>query len=562
MLVIFAILPIILALVLMAGLRWPATKAMPIAWLGGVIGAYFGWGLSPHYILAMSLHGLVTAVNVLIIVFGALIILYTLQYSKAMETIQWGMQQITKDQRIQVIIIGSMFAAFIEGAAGFGTPAALAAPLLLSLGFPPLVAALICLVFNTFPVTFGAVGTPVILGFQYLDPFIVEAINAPGNYQLNFSSTEQFIKLIGQWAAMLHTPMVFVLPIFMLGLMTRYYGPNRQWSEGFKAWKFCLFSSFAFVIPFQALAIFVGPEFPSLVGGLIGLAAVIFAAQRGWFVPSETWTFSDSSQWPANWSGDIKPADNTTFKPHMSQMKAWLPYILIGAILVVTRIPALGLKQWLTNVSIPFNHILSYTHVNNDVKILYLPGTIPFMLVAIITIWLHKMPKQNVVLAWKEAIMRLKSPAIALVFAVALVSIFRLSAHNEQNIPSMPLVLAEVTSSYLGPIWAFFSPFIGGLGSFITGSATVSDLLFAEFQWGVASEQNISRQLIITGQAVGAAVGNMICIHNIVAVCAVVGLSGKEGLLLTRTFVIFVFYATVIGAITAFAVYGPLSYLY
>ena len=95
-----------------------------------------------------------------------------------METIQYGMQNITPDRRIQAIIIGYMFAAFIEGAAGFGTPAALAAPLLLSLGFPPLAAAIICLVFNSFPVTFGAVGTPVILGLKFLAPGVNEAVSS------------------------------------------------------------------------------------------------------------------------------------------------------------------------------------------------------------------------------------------------------------------------------------------------------------------------------------------------------------------------------------------------
>lgn len=160
-----ALVPILVALVLMVGLRMGAMKAMPIAWLTCAAGAVFVWNLPVNYVAALSIQGAISAVGVLIIVFGALLILHTLQYSGGMETIQYGMQGISKDMRIQAIIIGYMFGAFIEGAAGFGTPAALAAPLLLSLGFPPLAAAVLCLVFNSFPVTFGAVGTPIIVGF-------------------------------------------------------------------------------------------------------------------------------------------------------------------------------------------------------------------------------------------------------------------------------------------------------------------------------------------------------------------------------------------------------------
>ena len=128
-----AFIPILIALILMAGMRWPSTRAMPIAWLAGVVLAFAFWGQEPLRLVALSIEGTITAVGVLIIVFGALLIYYTMQYSGAMETIQAGMKKISPDKRLQTIIIGFMFAAFIEGAAGFGTPAALAAPLLLAL---------------------------------------------------------------------------------------------------------------------------------------------------------------------------------------------------------------------------------------------------------------------------------------------------------------------------------------------------------------------------------------------------------------------------------------------
>lgn len=550
MLALLALLPILVALVLMVGFRWPATRAMPLAWLAAVAGALIGWELEPLYVAALSLHGVVTAVSVLIIVFGAIVILYTLKASGGMETIQWGMQQVTPDARVQAIIIGYMFTAFIEGAAGFGTPAALAAPLLISLGFPPLAAAVVCLVFNSFPVTFGAVGTPIVLGLRYVHPLVERAIEAqvPG---LPFESIEGFNALVGQWATVLHAPMIILLPIFVLGFMTRTFGPERSWKPGLRAWKFCVFAAVSFLVPYLAFAWLVGPEFPSLIGGLVGLGVIVLGAKNNLFVPDDTWTFGPRDGWDAEWTGDITADTTGELKPHMSQFKAWLPYILIGAILVVTRIPELGLKDILSGVSIPFPNILGYENVSNGIAILYLPGTIPFVLVALLTVWLHRMPGTAVRAAWSESIAKMKNPAIALVFAVALVSIFRLSATNPQGLPSMPLALAEVVAAGVGNAWPLVASFIGGLGSFITGSNTVSDLLFAEFQWGVATELGLSRTITVAAQAVGGAMGNMVCIHNIVAVCAVVGLSGREGVILRRTVWPFLVYGLVVGLVAS-----------
>ncbi|WP_027722322.1 L-lactate permease [Maridesulfovibrio zosterae] len=552
-LAIVALIPILLALVLMVGMRWPATKAMPVAWLSAVAGAIAVWNLPAAYVAALTIQGIITAIGILIIVFGAIIILYTLQYSGGMETIQYGFQNISRDRRVQVLIIGYLFAAFIEGAAGFGTPAALAAPLLLSLGFPPLCAAVMCLVFNSFPVTFGAVGTPVILGFKYLTGLVDAAVaaNIPG---LNFHSMEMFDKIVSQWATVMHLPLIYILPIFMLGFMTRFFGHNKSWSEGFAAWKFCLFSATAFSVPYLFTAWFVGPEFPSLIGGLVGLGIAIVGAKKGFCVPEKVWDFGPSSSWDADWTGSVSAENTGEFKAHMSQARAWTPYILIGLILVITRIPDLGLKGMLAGVSIPFKGILGFGSVNASIKYLYLPGTIPFALVALLTILIHKMPADKAAIAWKEAIAKMKNPTIALFFSVALVSIFRGSgiadtALNPNGYLSMPLALAEAVSGLAGQTWPMFASFVGGLGSFITGSNTVSDLLFAEFQWGVASSLSLPHQIIVAAQAVGGAMGNMICIHNIVAVCAVVGLSGKEGMILKRTVWPFLLYGVIVGIV-------------
>ncbi|HKK32668.1 MAG TPA: L-lactate permease [Desulfomicrobiaceae bacterium] len=550
-----ALVPILLALILMVGMRWPATKAMPVAWLSAAVGAVAVWGLPVGYVTALTLHGFITAISVLIIVFGAILIMFTLQHSGGMETIQYGMQQISDDKRIQAIIIGFMFAAFIEGAAGFGTPAALAAPLLLSLGFPALAAAVICLVFNSFPVTFGAVGTPVVLGLKYLKQPVENAV-ASGIPGLNFTSMDSFNMVIGQWATLMHGLMIFILPIFMLGFITRFFGPNRRWADGFGAWKFCVFASVAFIVPYLAFAWFVGPEFPSLIGGLIGLGVIIVGAKKGFALPSDHFDFGDPAKWDPEWTGSVHAGENTKFTAHMSQFKAWLPYILIGIILVLTRIPELGLKGMLAGQSISFSNILGYESVNNKIMYLYLPGTIPFVLVAILTIFIHGMKGDAVSKAWTESIAKMKNPAIALFAAVALVSIFRGSgitdtALNPNSYPSMPLAMAKAVSGLAGNAWPMVASFVGGLGSFITGSNTVSDLLFAEFQWGVAGQLDLPRQIIVAAQAVGGGFGNMVCIHNIVAVCAVVGLSGMEGTILKRTVWPFLLYGLVVGIVAS-----------
>jgi lactate permease len=565
-LALFSAIPLVIALVLMVGLRWPATKAMPVSWLAAVLAGIIFWQMPLGYVAALSIQGVITAIGILIIVFGAILILMTLRDSGGMETIQSGMQDISPDMRVQAIIIGFLFSAFIEGAAGFGTPAALAAPLLLALGFPPLAAAIICLTFNSFPVTFGAVGTPVILGLNFLRDLVDSAVSG-GTAGLNFSDYESFGMLIGQWSSLLHLPMIIILPIFMLGFITRFFGPNRSWTDGFRAWKFCVFAAVSFALPYLIFAWLVGPEFPSLIGGLIGLGIVVWGAKKGIAVPEDIFTFGTQKDWDPEWTGTVSAKEGSRFEATMSQFKAWSPYMLIGLILVLTRIDQLGIKSLLAGITINFQNILGYEAVSGSIAVLYLPGTIPFMLVAILTIFIHRMKFDQVKSAWLDAIKRMKNPAIALFFAVALVSIFRGSGIADEVLnpnlyPSMPLALAAAIAEVAGQSWPMFAGFIGGLGGFITGSNTVSNLLFSEFQWGMATQLDLPHQIIIAAQAVGGGFGNMVCIHNIVAVCAVVGLSGKEGLILRKTFWPFVLYGVVVGTMVTLMSFVFLSHLY
>ncbi|MFP4571881.1 MAG: L-lactate permease [Desulfobacterales bacterium] len=542
----FAFFPILVALVLMVGLRWPATRAMPLAWVAAAGTAVFVWKMDLIAVAASTLQGFASAVTVLLIVFGALMILYTLSESGGMETINHGFHGISMDRRVQVIIIAFIFEAFLEGAAGFGTPAAIAAPLLLSLGFPALAAVLVALILNTVPVTFGAVGTPVWFGLKNLEGKIEAALASRGA-GLPFSDMDGFYMLIGQWAAVFHSVMAFILPIFVVCFMTRLFGQNRSWKEGLPVWKFSLFASTAFVIPFLASAFFIGEEFPALIGGLVGLPVVLYAARRKWLIPKETWDFGPQSQWDKQWTGEIETAHIIEFTPRMSQFMAWLPYILIGLILVLTRVQFLPLVGWVKALSIAIPDILGREGISYSLQPLYNPGIIPFVLVSVLAVALHRMPAAKVKKAWTDAFCRMKNPTIALIFAVALVQIFKNSGMNPAGYASMPLSMAEAVAAVAGGTWPLFAPFIGALGSFITGSNTVSDLLFAEFQYNIAAALELPRQIIVALQAVGGAMGNMVCIHNIVAASATVGLVGMEGLILKRNVVPLLLYGAVVG---------------
>lgn len=546
LLALVAVLPIATALVLMVYLRWPATRAMPLSWLVCAICGFLFWKLPAGFIIASTISGFGSAVNVLIIVFGAILLLYTLRDSGGMETINYGFHGISRDRRVQVVIIAFLFGAFLEGAAGFGTPAAIAAPLLMSLGFPALAAAIICLALNTFPVCFGAVGTPIWFGLSPLQLKIEEALTQAGT-TANFSDMAGFYKVVGQWAAAANGLMAFILPLFMICVMTRFFGRNKSWKEGLGVWKFSFFASTCFVVPFILTAFLFGEEFPSLIGGLIGLAAVIYGARKEWFFPETVWDFGPSSSWAEEWTGEIKTDDGIEFKARMSQMRAWTPYILIGVILVLTRLNSLPLKAWLSSADISFHDILGYESVDFTTTPLYLPGIVPFTLVAILTVFIHKMPADKVRAAWMDTFKRMKNPAIALLFAVALVEIFKQSVHNSAGYPSMPIAMAEAAAAVTGKAWPLLAPLVGALGSFITGSNTVSNLLFGEFQYGIAVQLELPKQVVIALQSVGGAMGNMVCVHNIVAASATVGLVGKEGIILKSNAIPLALYALVTG---------------
>lgn len=537
MLAILSLLPIIAVAVFLVGLKWPASKAMPISFLVAVALALFVWKVPGVNVAAASVHGLVVAITLLYIIFGSILLLNTLQESGGMRTIRQGFTDITADRRIQVIIIAWLFGSFIEGASGFGTPAAVAVPLMVGLGFPAMAAVVAGMVIQSTPVSFGAVGTPILVGVQ-------SGLSADASITDNFLA---LVSQIGGQVAILHMIAGTLVPLFVVALMTRFFGKNKSFSEGIKIWKFALFSAFAMTIPYVIVANTLGPEFPSMTGGLVGLAIVIFAAKKGFLMPKdEVWQFEEKSKWNPDWTGKIEIQLDNKGK-EMSMFKAWLPYVLVGLFLVLTRLNALPLKAWLQSVVLKIENLFG-SGIGTSFEILYSPGTV-FILVSILTFFIHGMRSGAYVNAWKQSGKTTLAASVALVFTVPMVQVFINTGGGAAGYNQMPIELANGAAALAGEFWPFFATFIGGLGAFIAGSNTVSNMMFALFQYDVGSQIGVNPTWVVALQAVGGAAGNMICVHNVVAASAVVGLVGKEGEVIRKTLFPFVYYSLFAGAV-------------
>lgn len=548
LLALLAFAPILLAAILLIGLRWPAKHAMPLVFAMTATIALFFWEMSFNRILASTLQGLVVTAGILWIIFGAILLLNTLKHSGGIQAIRAGFMTISPDRRVQAIIIAWLFGCFIEGASGFGTPAAIVAPLLVAIGFPAMAAVMLGMLVQSTPVSFGAVGTPIIIGITSgLDS---EAVGA--QLLANGSDWASFLQLITNQVAIVHAIVGTVIPLIMVLMLTRFFGKEKSWKAAFEIIPFALFAGVAFTIPYAATGILLGPEFPSLLGGLIGLAIVTTAARFNFLTPKTTWDFAPAKEWPSEWLGSIEmKLDNLTSKP-MSSWLAWLPYVLVGLLLVISRVfPSVG--SAMKAVVIKFPNILGEAGINADFMPLYLPGGI-LVFVACSAYFLHRMQWQHFRAALSESSRVLLGAGFVLLFTVPMVRILINSGVNAADIPSMPIAMARFIADSVGGIYPLLAPSIGALGAFIAGSNTVSNMMFSQFQFGVAENLGISTAIIVAGQAVGAAAGNMIAIHNVVAASATVGLLGQEGSTLRKTIWPTLYYVFFTGLIVLFAV--------
>ena len=547
MLAVLSLLPIIAVAVFLVVLRWPASRAMPICYFVAVMLVLFVWKVPGVQVVAASIKGLIVAGSLLYIIFGAILLLNTLQQSGGLRAIRKGFTDITPDRRIQVIIIAWLFGALMEAVAGFGTPAAICVPLLVGLGFPPLAAVVAGMIIQSTPVSFGAAGTPILIGVN-------GGLTSQEAVQAHVSSIghnwDSYLSLIGAKVALLHAIAGVLIPLILVSFLTRFFGKNKTFREGLAVWKFAIFASLAMVIPYVIVAYTLGPEFPSLFGSLVGLAVVTTAARRGFLMPrkEDHWEFDDKENWDPEWIGKTEVTIDDE-KTTMSLAKAWSPYLLVVLFLFVTRLKALPFAALLTSqtLTITWENLFG-TGIGAKVQPLYLPGAI-FILVSVITYFLHGIEWASYKRAWATSAKTALAASMALVFTVPMVQVFINSDGGTAGYVKMPIALAEGVAALAGSAWPIFAPFIGGIGAFVAGSNTISNMMFSLFQFDVGQRIGVDPTWIVALQAVGGAAGNMICVHNVVAASAVVGLLGKEGLVIRRTLLPFVYYSLLVGAV-------------
>lgn len=535
--------PVLGVLVFLVWLRLPASKAMPISLLLTILVAAFIWRVPTTIVTASVIEGLFAALTPLFIIFGALFLLNTMKNSGAMDTIRAGFINISPDKRVQVIIITWLFGAFIEGSAGFGTPAAIGAPLLLLLGVPPIAAAVVALIADSTPVSFGAIGLPVLFGIDQGLMSGGESV-AAGYLADQGMTTLDFLQSIATHAITIDLITGSLVPLVLVMVLTGFFGRNRSFKEGLVLWRYAIFCGLAFTVPAWLINFVAGPEFPSVVGALLGLGIVVPATKRGFLLPSEPWDDFPASGDAAD-DGEPGSQQAPSAAP-MSQVAAWMPYLLLAALLVASRVVA-PFKGWLSSFVVSTGDILG-TGIVSKMTPLYLPGTF-FIVVCIVALVIHRMRVKAFGHAFAVSCRSMVPTIISMGASVPMVRLFLNSKENAAGLGSMPEELASLMASTLGTVWHWVAPIVGSFGAFISGSATFSNMMFSNLQFTAAEHVGLKPELGLGLQMIGANAGNMMCVMNVVAAATVVGMAGRESEIIRKTLPIALAYCLVAGTI-------------
>lgn len=515
----FAALPILFLIAVMTKPRpWPVPRAfLAAAFLAfGLRWIWFGDSLP--LLGAAILAGLLNALTPISIVFGAILFFVALEKSGALEILKRWLRGVSPNPVAQLMLVGWSFMFLIEGVCGFGTPAALAAPILVGLGFPAIQVAIFCLVLNTIPVVFGAVGTPLWFG---LEPLGLE---------------EGELLQLGFNAALLAGTAALVVPVAALRLLV-------SWREIQANLLFIYLSILAGVVPMTLVSL-INYEFPSVVGGTCAVAFTLLLARFGVGLkkaPRETATSTGAGTSPL--------------------FLAVVPLAATVLILLVTRIPALGLRGFLTtteggwiwewtglgrfqispSVVVAWQDIVGQG-LNWSHAFFYVPSIVPFFITAGLALWLFGKKTGEVRDCFGETTRRIQKPVLALFGALVFVQLIIVGGAGAST-----MVLGSALAGLAGGAWFYFAPFLGALGSFFSGSATISNLTFGTIQHAIAVDTGLDPAMVMALQSTGAAAGNMVCIHNIVAVCAVLSLVGAEGRILKTVFPLLLLYGLVLS---------------
>ncbi|WP_448204628.1 L-lactate permease [Azospirillum sp. sgz302134] len=455
------------------------------------------------------------------------------------EIIRSSVVSITEDQRLQMLMVGFSFGAFLEGAAGFGAPVAITAALLVGLGFNPLYAAGLCLIANTAPVAFGAMGIPIIVAGQVtgLDPF---RIGAMAGRQLPLLS-------------------VFV-PFWIIMIMDGWKGIRETWPA-------ILVAGGTFAVTQYFTANFIGPELPDITSALVSLICITVFLKV--WKPKAIFRFSHSPlATPVPQSagamavGQFGDAKRTYTAGEI--IKAWSPFVILTVIVTIWSLkpfkalfakggaladtvlyfPITGLDKLVLKAA-PIVATPKPIEAVYKLDLLSATGT-AILISALISMIMLKMRPAEGLKTFAETVNELKRP----IYSIGMVLAFAFIANYSGLSSTLALLLAGT-----GAAFPFFSPILGWLGVFLTGSDTSSNALFCGLQATTAQQVGVSDVLLVAANTTGGVTGKMISPQSIAVACAAVGLIGRESELFRFTVKHSLFFVAIIGIITAIQAY-------
>ena len=516
-----AILPIgFLIYVMTKKEGWPSHISLPFAAALVYLVVLIHSRFDPNLVNATVVNGTLSALTPISIIWGAILLSQTMRRSGAEGVIGEWLKEISANPVAQLMIVGWAFPFMIEGSSGFGTPAAIAAPLLVGLGFEPMGVAILTLVMNSVPTTFGAVGTPMWFGFS----------------QVPFGPSEIFS--VSWKSAFVHSVAALFVPVIALRFVV-------GWAEIRRNLLYIYLSILSCVVPSLALSR-ITYEFPSLIGGAVGLCLSVLLAK--WQVGlAHTDAGKEMEMSPSSKRGE--------------RIRAFAPYLMLIAILIVTRVRFLPLRAWLNAESpkltldlgslgtfsvsaalvLKLNSIFG-TLISWSYNALFVPALIPFVVVVLLAMPLLRIDLPTIKTVAAGTTNRLSSACITLVGALIMVQLMTLGGEGAQT-----MIIGRTLATATGKSWPFFAPQLGALGAFFSGSATVSNLTFAGIQDSIARTLGFNRTSILALQSVGAAMGNMVAISNIVAVLSILGEFNQEGFVLKRAIIPLIVYGLIAG---------------
>ncbi|MFJ3483513.1 lactate permease LctP family transporter [Pseudomonas sp. NPDC090202] len=532
-----AVIPIVFFFLALAVFRLKGHIAGTITLLLSVVIAIFAFQMPADMAIASAIYGFLYGLWPIAWIIIAAVFLYKLTVkSGQFEIIRSSVMSITDDQRLQVLLIGFCFGAFLEGAAGFGAPVAITAALLVGLGLNPLYAAGLCLIANTAPVAFGALGIPIIVAGQVsgIDAF---KIGAMAGRQLPLLS-------------------VFV-PFWLMFMMDGVKGVKETWPAA-------LVAGGSFAIVQFLTSNFIGPELPDITSALVSLVALTFFLkvwQPARATDMQVASTSGGAMVMGGGTGGFGQPRTQKKSPYSSGtiIKAWSPFLILTVIVTIWTLkpfkalfaPGGALASLTLNFPVPHLDQLVMKAAPIVANPTAMPAVYKFdilaasgsaiLVSAILTMFVLRIGFKTGLTTFKETLFELRWAIVSIGMVLAFAFVMNYSGMSS----TLALVLAGT-----GAAFPFFSPFLGWLGVFLTGSDTSSNALFGSLQATTAHQLGVSDVLTVAANSSGGVTGKMISPQSIAVACAATGMVGKESDLFRFTLKHSLFFAAIVGCIT------------